>query len=225
MSVSEIIKNKIQSILNCTETGSIKGDYGNISIFKDGPGNIRQITYGKSQTTEYGLLKELIELYIKNKGIHSEEFKKYLDKIEKKPLVNNKDFLELLEKAALDPIMQKTQDAFFDEFYWEPAVEWAESNGFKHPLSLLVIYDSFIHSGGIRMDLRSRFKESVPSKGGKEKEWIKQYLAVRRSWLATHKTRPVLRKTVYRIDDILTAIKKDDWNLEKPYNANGIVVN
>lgn len=218
-------KIKIQQILNVFETGSINGDYSNVTVFADGPGNIRQITYGRSQTTEYGLLKELLQMYISAKGKYSNDFIPYISVIEKKPLVDDKKFKNLLKLAGkTDPVMKETQDKFFDEFYWEPALTWAINNKFTYPLSMLAIYDSFIHSGGIPMFLRSRFKENVPLNGGSEKEWIKQYLEVRRDWLANHKSRPILRKTVYRPNNILNAIKNNDWELEKPFNANGIIV-
>jgi hypothetical protein len=36
------------------ETGSVQGDYSIIAIFPDGPSQIEQVTYWRSQTTEYG---------------------------------------------------------------------------------------------------------------------------------------------------------------------------
>ena len=53
----------IDRTINAFETGKADGDYGAISIFKDGPHDIPQITYGRSQTTEYGNLHELIRRY------------------------------------------------------------------------------------------------------------------------------------------------------------------
>lgn len=217
-------KNKIQRILNAIETGTPDGNYGDVSIFKDGPNNIAQITYGRSQTTEYGLLKELLELYISNKGIYANDFIPYINKLEKTPLVKDSKFINLLEKAATDPIMRSTQDAFFDEFYWEPAVEWAEANGFTTPLSLLVIYDSFTQSGGILGFLRNRFKERVPAKGGNEKKWITDYVNVRHAWLKSNTYRPILRKTVYRTQAMINTIESNDWNLDKPYKVNGSII-
>lgn len=214
-------KNKIQRILNSIETGSQDGDYSDISIFEDSPSNQRQITYGKSQTTEYGLLKELLEKYIAMGGKYANDFKPYINKIEKVSLVNDNAFKILLKSAGSDPIMHSAQDEFFDEFYWEPAVEWAESNGFTQPLSYLVIYDSFIQSGGILGFLRNRFKERVPSKGGDEKTWITEYVKTRHIWLKTHKTRPILHKTVYRTQAMIDAISRADWGLEQPYKVNG----
>ena len=56
-------KKVIERIINVFETGTVGGDYGAISIYKDGPHKIRQITYGRSQTTEYGNLWRLVEQY------------------------------------------------------------------------------------------------------------------------------------------------------------------
>ena len=62
-------KNRILSVVNIFETGTPDGEYDDISIFNDGTGGSRQITYGRSQTTEQGNLKKLIEAYIANKGM------------------------------------------------------------------------------------------------------------------------------------------------------------
>ncbi len=43
----------VRRVLNVFETGRPDGDYGAIAIFADGPHDIRQITYGRSQTTDH----------------------------------------------------------------------------------------------------------------------------------------------------------------------------
>lgn len=218
-------KTKIIQILNCIETGSKSGDYSNVSIFNDGPDNIEQITYGRSQTTEFGNLKKLLEMYIENEGEYAENFRPYINHIGERPsLESDLSFVNLLKEAGTDPIMIVTQDEFFGSEYWDNAKKWFDKNGFTLPLSMLVIYDSFIHSGGILWFLRKRFVAKVPKDGGDEKEWIKQYVSTRHNWLATHKSRPILRKTVYRTRMLRDQILKDNWNLEQPVNANGIIV-
>jgi chitosanase len=215
-------KDKIQSILNVFETGSLKGNYAKVSIFADGPKNIRQITYGRSQTTEWGKLKTLIQKYIEMNGKYSTFFRPYVERIGKTSLVNDLAFINKLKAAGSDPIMIKTQDLFFDEYYWKPAYQFMQNNGFVLPLSALVIYDSYIHSGSIPVFLRNRFTELVPVKGGDEKKWIEQYLNVRQNWLANH-SRPILRSTTYRTKNMLSAVKENNWNLDKPFYANGVV--
>ena len=70
-----------EQVINVFETGSIEGDYGAIVIFADGPHGIRQVTYGRAQTTEYGNLEELVQMYVDGHGMFSEQLRPYLPKI------------------------------------------------------------------------------------------------------------------------------------------------
>ena len=214
-----------ERIINVFETGTIKGKYGAISIYNDGPHDVRQITYGRSQTTEYGNLRLLVDMYSKAGGIYSSDLKPYVKLIGNVPLVDNHAFKDLLRRAGNeDPLMQAAQDKFFDQVYFQPALKWAEANGFTLPMSMLVIYDSHIHSGGILGFLRSRFPELTPAKGGDEKAWILQYVDVRHKWLSTH-PKAVLRASSYRTKDLLREIKRGNWSFSYlPIIANGTPV-
>ena len=213
-----------ERVLNAFETGSADGDYSNISIYGDGPGRIRQITYGRSQTTEYGHLSELVLMYVAADGELSRELKPYVNQIGNQALVNDTQFKQLLKRAGRDPVMQRTQDAFFDKAYFQPAMNWATEHGFIEALSALVIYDSFIHSGGILAFLRRSFREAPPVEGGKEKKWIEQYVDVRHNWLANHSNK-ILRSTVYRTKCLKREIARDNWDLsQSPIDANGVEV-
>lgn len=222
-----IIKEKalIQSIVNVFETGAPEGKYDKLVIYDDGVNGSHQITYGKSQTTEQGNLSRLIDMYVDNAGTFANDFVPYLEKIGKEPLVDDENFKRLLIKAAReDKIMRETQDNFFDEVYWLPAMQWFERNGFKLPLSMLVTYDSYIHSGSIPMFLRKRFIEPPPAKGGNEKKWVASYVETRHQWLKYHE-KPILRKTIYRTQTFLNEIARENWKLNKlPINANGVNV-
>jgi chitosanase len=213
-----------ERVLNAFETGSADGDYGNISIYDDGPGRIKQVTYGRSQTTEYGHLSELVSMYVAARGRFSKQLKPYVTKIGKKALVNDAQFKQLLKQAAKDTVMRKTQDRFFDKAYFQPAMNWAPEHGFVEALSALVIYDSFIHSGGILGFLRRSFPEAPPVEGGKERKWIEQYVDARHNWLANHSNR-ILRNTVYRTKCFKTEIARKNWDLSQlPIIANGVKV-
>lgn len=214
-----------ERIINVFETGTILGRYGAISIFNDGPHRIRQITYGRAQTTEYGNLRELVQSYVDAGGRFAAELRPFIAKIQVEALVDNSTFKTLLRRAGNeDPVMAKVQDVFFEDRYFQPAKQWAEKHGFTHALSMLVIYDSFIHSGSILGFLRNRFRERPPSQGGNETEWIRQYVDVRHLWLKTH-SNPDLRPTIYRTRDLAREIARGNWDLSRlPISANGTSV-
>lgn len=215
----------IEQVVNVFETGSPEGDYGWISIYEDGPGNIRQITYGRSQTTEYSKLRELVALYARAQGLFSDALAGYVDRIGVSSLTDDEEFKALLQRAGReDEVMRQAQDAFFDERYFQPAMDWARENGFVLPLAGLVIYDSFIHSGGILDLLRERFSALPPAQGGNEVDWVTQYVKVRHDWLSNH-SRLILRKTSYRTACLLGEIERGNWNLDLlPIQANGVEV-
>jgi chitosanase len=218
-------KQLIQRILNTFETGTPAGRYDALVIFPDGLNDSRQITYGRSQTTEQGNLGRLVSLYCSKGGVYGPKLSRYLPKIGIVPLCDDEQFKALLISSAKeDPIMRTSQDEFFDSAYWRPAEDWFTSNGFILPLSMLVIYDSFIHSGRIRDDIRNRFPELPPAKGGDEKAWTTAYVQARHEWLKNHQ-RKILRKTIYRTQVFMNEISRNNWNLEiLPVIANGIKV-
>jgi chitosanase len=225
MKLSTTQKSLLERIINVFETGKVEGNYSAISIFNDGPHDIKQITYGRSQTTEYGNLRELVQKYIAAKGKFSKDLKPFGEKVGSVALTDDQKFKDLLKKAGKeDVVMQKTQDVFFDERYFKPAMKWAKDNGFILPLSALVIYDSFIHSGGILWVIRNMFTESPPILGGNEVEWTTAYVNARHKWLANH-PRPIVQKTIYRTQCFKDEIGRGNWTLKTiPIKANGIKV-
>lgn len=218
-------KAKIQAIVNCFETGSAQGNYGTLVKYPDGPNGIKQITFGRSQTTEFGNLKLLLQDYISDNGQYAAQLKPYMSKVGKNPsLHTDLAFCKILKDAgANDPIMQKSQDDFFDSLYYQPSLAWFTHMGFTKPLSMLVIYDSTIHSGSVPMFLRNKFAEKAPASGGNEDNWIKQYVNARHDWLTNH-PKPLLRKTNYRTQCFKTQIQNGNWDLSKAVSANGIKV-
>jgi chitosanase len=71
-----------EQVINVFETGSTEGDYAALVIFADGPHGVRQITYGRSQTTEYGNLEELVQMYVDAGGMFSDEVARSSNKLE-----------------------------------------------------------------------------------------------------------------------------------------------
>ncbi len=222
-------KRIIERVINTIETGNPNGDYDDVTLLHDDPNDNLQITYGRSQTTETGNLRALIVAYSKANGKYSEAFKTYVDglgnnEIGRDRLSSNGELIALLRSAGKDPVMQQCQDVFFDEHYWNPALNFFEREGFTLPLSMLVIYDSYIQSGRVFEFLRNQFPEHSPAAGGDEKQWIEEYVAVRDAWLRGHR-RPAVRTSAYRTSCYKGLIKRGNWNLESlPIIANGTAV-
>jgi chitosanase len=226
MNLTEKQKKVCIQVVNVFETSKPDGDYGKIVIYPDGPNKMKQVTYGRSQTTEYGNLEDLIEMYVNSNGMFSAQLRPYLPKIGSVPLIEDTTFLQLLKDAGkLDPVMRRVQDDFFDKKYFMPAMKWMDENRMTLPLSALVIYDSIVHSGSIMPFLRKRFPESTPLNGGDERRWTSQYVDARHDWLANHSD-ALLRKTVYRMLCFKNEIARNNWDLNLlPINANGVPIN
>lgn len=215
MNISLVTKDKIQAALNIFEAGKPEPNYSQITNAKGDRGGL---SFGKQQVTLTGgnLYKLLAEYSTTPKAAYGEDFKLYLQRLKAGDISLNGDktLQGLLKKAGKDPVMHRVQDEFFDRVYWHPAYQFALKNGFETPLAMLVIYDSFIHSGQIRWDLRNRFKEKPPALGGDEKKWIESYVAVRHLWLKNKGG--ILAKTIYRTQTFKDLIEQDNWNLDKP---------
>lgn len=218
------IKAKIKRVVSCFETGRPEGRFDALVVYADGKGGTRQITFGSHQTTEQsGGLKKLLEYYAQIGGTYKDDFAPFVAQLGVTPLADNQEFKDLLQESAReDALMRKAQEDFFDANYWVPAYKWFDSNKFTLPLSMLVVYDSFIHSGGMRSELR-QFPEKVPVNGGDEKAWIIAYTNARHNWLANH-ANPIVRKTAYRPQTFKDLIAAPNWELVGTLKANGIAV-
>lgn len=222
MNITAIQRKVIEQVINVFETGAPQGDYGAISIYSDGPHDIRQITYGRSQTTEYGNLRELVQLYAAAPGVFSADLALYADRVGSTPLTDDTDFKRLLRSAGRnDTVMQRTQDKFFARRYFDPAMKWCDTEGFTFALSMLIAYDSFIHSGSVLWVIRGMFPEVTPAHGGDERAWMLAYISARHRWLSNHH-RKVVRDSNYRTKDLLREVRRSNWDLAQlPIRANG----
>ncbi len=221
--ITPAIKQKIISIVNVFETGSAEGEYDAIAIFPDGRNGSRQITYGRSQTTEQGNLRNLIARYIDLNGQFADAFRPYMPRIGTVPLVNDAEFKRLLKVSAQqDPIMKQAQDETFELLYFAPALYFFNAEQFALPLSLLVIYDSFIHSGIVPAFLRSRFPERTPLRGETKRPGVCLYTDA--STLAGYAFEKVLRPTVYRTKTFLNEMSKGNWMLDQPVKTQGVII-
>jgi len=213
MMLSDKQKHICEQVVNAFESGLAGGRYGAVVTNDDGPHQVHQISYGRSQTTEYGRLEELLTMYVNSNGLYSDVMQPYLPKIGVTPLAEDEIFKKILKSAGIkDPVMRQVQDQFFNLCYFQPAMRWMDDNGLVLPLSALVIYDSFIQSGSILKFLRKRFPENVPKNGGHEKVWISQYVDTRHSWLINH-SNELLRNSAYRTTCFQNEIARNNWTL------------
>lgn len=212
----------MHEVINAFEQGTKETRYDVIYIYHDGPKKIRQITVSFG-ITEYGNLKKLIVNYINAKGALADKFKPYVDKIGKEPLVDDDTFKSLIIQAARDEqLMRDQMEDIYEEIYFDPAYTWFTRNGFTTNLSMMVCLDTFIHSGSFLPFLLKKMGNNVPVKTlAQEKAWIKEYVTVRRQWLATA-SNAILHGTVYRMDFMNTQIKNGNWNLDVPFTANDV---
>jgi chitosanase len=221
--LTDIQKRAAEAIVNIFETGKTLGDYARVTLLAGDPGHL---TYGRSQTTlGSGNLYLLIKAYCDAPDAAcARKLKPYLQRLRDIDIALDRDsaFRTLLSEAGGDPVMQETQDAFFDRVYWMPAARAAETLGVATPLGTGIVYDSLIHGSWSAMRDRTIERHGMVNEIG-EKKWIADYVAERRNWLATH-SNPLLRRTVYRMDAFAALIKADNWALAVPLTVCGVTV-
>ena len=220
MQLSALQKSAAQAIVNIFETGSVRGDYGDVTLLR---GDTGQLTYGRSQTTlGSGNLYLLIKAYsARDDGALSAAFVPYLPRLEAcdASLNNDAALRRLLRDAGDDPVMQEVQDLFFDRVYWNPAIRSADVLGVESALGASVVYDSTVHgSWPYVRDLTRRQFGDLRAIG--EMKWIPRYVSVRENWLATHHN-TLLHKTVYRMEAFKALIGTGNWSLKLPLKVRG----
>jgi len=233
--LTSLQKMTAQAIVNVFETGSPSGNYANITVARGDPGHL---TYGRSQTTlASGNLALLIAAYCDAPGAaYSTDLRSFLPRLEARDatLDNEARLHSLLRDASADRLMRQVQDDFFDRAYWQPAVRAAESLAIESALGTAVVYDSFIHGAWARLRDSTlallgqpAASASPPSNSAStpigETAWIREYLTLRRDWLANH-ANPLLRRAVYRMETFLALIAVPNWDLTLPVRAHGVTI-
>ncbi len=208
-------KKTAEGIINLLETSEVLGDYGKVTLIPGDPGHL---SFGRSQTTlGSGNLFKLLHRYCSNSGAHfSARLSTYLPRFQETDLSLDHDLKlhNLLRASADDPVMRDSQDSFFDECFWQPAVRAAEREGISCPLGTALVYDGHVHGSWKMMRNRTNEQAGSVTNAG-EQDWLKAYVEQRRTWLATN-SRADLRATVYRMDSFARLIKQGYWGLELP---------
>jgi len=213
-------KRTAQAIVNIFETGSVLGDYGNVTLI---PGDTGHLTFGRSQTTlASGNLFKLLRMYCENAGARfAEKLNSYLERCEQGDLSLDHDLKlhNILRASADDPVMRDTQDHFFEQVYWQSAERSASRAGISTPLGVAVVYDSTIHGSWVMIRDRTVRQVGTLEKLG-ERPWVEAYVRTRRDWLAGN-ANPKLRPTVYRMDAFERLIEQGYWGLTLPLVVRG----
>lgn len=218
--INAIEKQTAEAIVNIFETGTVLGDYGNVTVI---PGDTGHLTFGRSQTTlGSGNLAILLQRYCDNASARfATRLSPFLPRFIAKDigLDTEKHLHNILRATADDPVMRETQDTFFDTVYWQPAERAAKRLGVTSPLGITVVYDSTVHGSWTRMrDLTTRSAGDIATIG--EQAWIAAYIQTRRHWLANNSRRD-LRPTVYRMDALQRLIDLGQQDLPLPLVVRG----
>jgi chitosanase len=220
--LTELQKKTAQAVVNIFETGKPHGDYSRVTLLKNDNGHL---TYGRSQTTlNSGNLALLLHAYCDANGLLSDSLKPYLKTFDNKDLSldNNEKVKSLLRQAGDDAVMQQVQDEFYDRVYWGPSIRSAEYIGVSKPLSITVVYDSWVH-GSYHLIRDMTNQDYGEAKNIGEEEWLKAYVSVRRNWLANN-SNELLHKTVYRMDSFRDLFENNKWELQLPLTVRNVVI-
>jgi len=219
--LSDLQRRTAQAIVNIFETGGARGEYGRVTLLPGDPGHL---TYGRSQTTlASGNLHLLLRSYCDAPGARfADELVRYLRRLADRDLALDGDLRlrGVLSAAGDDPVMRRVQDDFFDRVYWVPACIHAEKLGLRTALGGAVVYDGIVHGAFVPMRDRTRERHGTVAELG-EADWVARYVAERRAWLAGH-AKPILRKTVYRMDAFRDLMDEKRWDLALPLLVRGV---
>jgi|GEM_PF-585492 len=143
------------------------------------------------------------------------------------------DGLEGLEsawaQAAEDPLFRFIQDQVVDEWYYQPAMDYADELGVSDPLTLLALYDTIIqHGDGDDPDSLSALIEQTtanmggtPADGVDEEAYLREFLAVRRADLLNPhdaSTQEEWAESVDRVDTLTRLLDAGNTSLTPPFS-------
>jgi chitosanase len=213
-----IQKSTIQAIVNVFETGRIQGNYAAIAVIK---GDTGHLSYGRSQTTlGSGNLAKLLDRYCAQPNAQfASQLQPFLPRFRARDFTLDTDaeVKDLLKAAGSDPVMRATQDQFFSEGYFTPAIQAAEAIGVIEPLGQAVVYDSHIQGGWPLVKARTPALATLGERG-----WIDAYIENRTKWLQSLKS--PLPATVYRMQSFSALANSGNWTLALPLAVHGVTI-
>ncbi|MDX2470059.1 MAG: chitosanase [SAR324 cluster bacterium] len=126
---------------------------------------------------------------------------------------------------------KNVQDAVVDDYYYDPAVGYANEIGASYPFTLLNLYDASIqHGDGSDLDSLSAMIETTtenlggtPKSGIDEATWVREFLRVRRAVLLNPDnadTQTEWSESVGRVDALITVYQAGNLFLAPPVIIN-----
>ena len=224
--MNEQQKQICQAIVNVFESGSPVGKYSSVTY---SPKDAGHLSYGRSQVSlASGNLSMLLKRYVEAPDAEfAHELQPYMGKVLGKDFSLDTDmaFRSLLKQAGQDPAMQREQDGYFDQNYYQPAVRAATRADLQLPLSVAVVYDTHIQSGpGGWNRLAARVNTRLGGVGPActEQSWVNSYVETRRAYLRSLSS--LAAATTYRMDTFTDLIGLDNWDLNLSLKAHGVQI-
>ncbi len=220
MSFTERDKAAARAILSVFETSQKQGDPAAVAVLDDGAG----VSYGIKQFTHGGgALEEVLREFARLAPAHQASATRYADQLRNRSAANveqmgaDLSFRQWLRQAGRTPEMRTAQETIADRNYLNPALAECERNGFIEPLSLAVVFDSYVQGSWERCkrDTNAKHRRPVP-----EKRWIVDYLATRTQFLQGRKS-GAARASVYRPATFQKLIERGNWKLATPFTVHG----
>src|SRR5947209_16397061 len=121
--ITPLQKKTAQQIVNIHETGSLDGDYSNVSVIAS---DAAQMCYGRPQAAlANGSLGTLVADYCEARAAHAIALRPYVQRLQARDgtLVHEAALRCALAVAGVDPVMRRLQDELYDRLLWQPALE------------------------------------------------------------------------------------------------------
>jgi hypothetical protein len=229
-------------------TGIFEGGQPDYCALSDSPTDLGKLSYGKHQASETsGNLKDMLQRYSNSTDpapdpALKQQMDKQLDNFNDDgdsydgTPAQRADLKKLLKKACKDPAMQKTQDDFFREKFWDPAVAKADKYGVKTPLGKAMYYDMEIQGGGLVDGFSKRALKRWSDENGvhppatacapddpngpDEKTFLYLVDDERRKKME-NSANPDYQKTTYRPNSFDTLLDQDNMDLSQDYKLQG----
>lgn len=212
-------------ILCIFETSSKLPKYSTVATLNDGPGGVKQITWGYHQGTDASnTVDEILEAFVDIPSNDADvldaqkwalrilpEFRSNTPATMRRLASDNKVKVMLGVIGAM-PEGQQAQRLVFRRKYMQPAIDACVGSGWVEPLSMVAVLDGMTHGSW------GRIRDLVSPKLS-EKHWIESYLLKRNKWLRLHPTQ-VLRNTACRSGALLRLVDEGNWGLTTPFMIN-----